>query len=168
MVAVLRSGPLTPQRRALLGPMVTASDNDAAEEVFHEVGAAGLYGVAHAAHMRDFYVNTAVFEAQMTAADQARLFLRIDRLVPEAHRAYARSLLAGIVPEQRWGIAPIAERRGYRVFFKGGWRKGIVHQAALLERRGSRLSLAILTSGEPSFRYGEATLEGIAARILAP
>jgi hypothetical protein len=43
-----------------------------------------------------------------------------------------------------------------------------VHQAALLERDGRRISLAILTSGEPSMSYGEATLAGIAARVLAP
>ncbi len=168
MVAVLRSGPLTPQRRALLGPMITRSDNKAAEAVFDLVGASGLCRVAQAAHMRDFYVNTAVFEAQLTAADQARLFARIDTLVPAAHRAYARSLLASIVPEQRWGIAPVASTRGYRIFFKGGWRKGLVHQVALLERAGRRLALAILTTGEPSTAYGEATLAGIAARVLEP
>ncbi len=64
--------------------------------------------------------------------------------------------------------ARVASGRRYRVFFKGGWRKGIVHQVALLKRGGQRISLAILTSGEPSMSYGEATLAGIAARVLAP
>jgi hypothetical protein len=132
------------------------------------VGDAGLNAVAHAAGMRNFAVHGAVFEAQVTAEDQARFFLRIDRLVPAPRRAYARSLLSAIVAPQRWGIAPVASHRHYRVFFKGGWREGIVHQAALLERGGQRISLAILTSGEPSMEYGEATLAGIAARVLAP
>jgi hypothetical protein len=169
LVAVLREGEPGPATRALLGPMITASDNRAALRIYREqVGDAGLYAVARAAGMRSFAVHGAVFEAQLTADDQARLFLKIDRLVPAPRRAYARSLLAGIIAPQRWGIAPVASHRHYRVFFKGGWREGIVHQAALLERAGWRISLAILTSGEPSMAYGEATLAGIAARVLAP
>jgi hypothetical protein len=169
MVDALRIGPLTARKKALLAPMITRSDNKAALTVYRElVGDAGLYRVARAAGMRNFFVHGAVFEAQLTASDQARLFLRIDRLVPKARRAYARSLLAGIVAPQRWGIAPVAAGRSYRIFFKGGWRDDIVHQVALLERGGERISLAILTSGEPSMAYGEATLAGIAARVLAP
>jgi hypothetical protein len=169
LVAVLRKGSPSAATRALLAPMVTASDNKAALKVYREqVGDAGLYAVARAAGMRSFFVHGALFEAQLTAEDQARLFVRIDRLVPRPRRAYARSLLGGIIAPQRWGIAPVAAHRHYRIFFKGGWREGIVHQAALLERAGQRISLAILTSGEPSMAYGEATLAGIAARVLAP
>jgi hypothetical protein len=169
LVAVLRKGEPSAGTRALLGPMITASNNKAALRVYREqVGDAGLYAVAHAAGMRSFVVHGALFEAQLTAEDQARLFLKIDRLVPAPRRAYARSLLSGIIAPQRWGIAPVASGRHYRIFFKGGWREGIVHQAALLERGGQRISLAILTSGEPSMSYGEATLAGIAARVLAP
>ena len=109
----------------------------------------------------------AVFETRITAADQARFFLRIDRLVPKRHRSYARGLLSGIIGPQRWGIAPIARSRHFKIFFKGGWRKGITHQVALLERDGRRVALAVLTTGEPSLAYGKATLAGIAARVLA-
>jgi hypothetical protein len=169
LVAVLRKGEPSAATRALLGPMITASDNKAALRIYGEqVGDAGLYSVAHAAGMRSFAVHGALFEAELTAEDQARLFLKIDRLVPKPRREYARSLLGGIIAPQRWGIAPVASGRHYRVFFKGGWREGLVHQAALLERGGQRISLAILTTGEPSMAYGEATLAGIAARVLAP
>src|SRR4029079_16985319 len=118
---------------------ITASDNKAALRIYREqVGDGGLFAVAHAAGMRNFFVRGALFEAQLTAEDQARLFLKIDRLVPKSRRAYARSLLGGIIAPQRWGIAPVATVLHYRIFFKGGWREGIVHQAALLERGGLR------------------------------
>jgi hypothetical protein len=171
LVAVLRrdgSGAVSPRQAALLAPMITVSDNDAAETIFDDVGAEAVRAVARAAGMRDFFINTALFEAQITAADQARFFLEIDRLVPARHRAYARSLLSGITPAQRWGIAPVAQARGFTPFFKGGWRTGITHQVALLERGGQRIALAVLTSGDPSIEYGEATLSGIADRVLAP
>jgi hypothetical protein len=70
------------------------------------------------------------------------------------------------VPWQRWGIAPVAEERGFHVMFKGGWRIGIFHQVALLERDGRRIAVAVLTSGT-DHGYGRETQAGIAARVLA-
>jgi hypothetical protein len=86
--------------------------------------------------------------------------------VPGAHRRYARKLLSSIVPEQRWGMAPVARRERVKIFFKGGWRSGITHQVALLERGRRRIALAVLTSGSPSMAYGQETIERIAVRIL--
>ena len=170
LVAVLRRAatrPLTGKERKQLAPMITASDNDAADEVYASVGDLGLQAVAQAAHMRHLQPVGALFETRITAADQARLFLRIDRLVPKRHRAYARQLLHGIIAPQWWGIATVARARHFTVFFKSGWREDIEHQVALLERFGRRVSLAVLTSGE-SAADGRATEAAIAARVLAP
>jgi hypothetical protein len=169
MVAVLRRAKdraVTAGEHALLHPMITVSDNDAADAVYGAVGDAGLLSVARAAGMRRFGAAGHWAAAQVTPADQARLFLRIDRLVPARHRRYARTLLGSIVTGQRWGIARVAARHHMAAFFKGGWRKGIVHQVALLERDGRRIAIAVLTDGQPSQAYGKATLEGIAARVL--
>ena len=147
-LAVLRSArdrELTAGERSLLRPMIVVSDNDAASAVYARVGAGALYAVARAARMTNFDVGFNWADAQLTAHDQARLFLRIDRLTPRRHRAYLRGLLGSIVPWQRWGIAPVAASRGFHVMFKGGWRIGIFHQVALLERDGRRIALAILT-----------------------
>jgi hypothetical protein len=169
MVAILRRAAhrsLSGGEKALLKPMVTASDNKAALTVYRSVGDLGLLAISHAVHMRNFQPVGALFETRITAADQARLFLRIDRLAPKRHRGYARALLSGIIGPQRWGIPPVAQARGFRVFFKSGWRKGIEHQVALLERAGRRIALAILTSDEAA-AYGRATQAGIASRVLA-
>ncbi len=171
MVAVLRRAAgrrLSEGERALLRAMITVSDNDAASALYRQVGGNGLRAVARAAGMRKFGDVGHWSDAKVTPADQARLFLRIDRLVPGAHRRYARKLLSSIVTEQRWGIAPVARRRGMKIFFKGGWRSGITHQVALLERGGRRIALAVLTSGAPTQAYGEETIERIALRVLRP
>jgi len=152
--------------RRLLRPMITLSDNDAASAVYARVGGGGLRRVARAAGMRRFADVGHWAGARITAADQARFFLSIDKLVPAAHRRYARKLLSSIVTSQRWGIARAARRERVKVFFKGGWRNGITHQVALLERGGRRLALAVLTSGSPSMGYAEETIERIASRVL--
>jgi hypothetical protein len=168
-LAVVRAAPgraLTAGERALLRPMVTYSDNDAASTVYARVGRDALMRIARAAGMTRFDVSFNWADAMLTARDQARLFLRIDRLAPRRHRAYLRGLLGSIVPSQRWGIAPVADVRGFHVMFKGGWRIGIFHQVALLERDGRRIALAVLTSGT-DHEYGRGTQAGIAARVLA-
>jgi len=171
LAAVLRAArhrPLTGAERALLGPMVTRSDNDAAIAAYALIGPPGMLDVARAAGMRSFVDVGHWSDAQVTAADQARLFWRLDHVLPPRHRAYARRLLAGIVPAQRWGLAPVAERRGLRVLFKGGWRRGITHQAARLERGRRHAALAVLIGGGTSQAYDRATIAGIARRVLAP
>jgi hypothetical protein len=169
-LAVLRDArnrDLTASERGLLWPMITVSDNNAASTIYRRVGGAGLYRVAHAARMTRFVDVGNWADAQLTAADQARLFVQIDRLAPLRHRAYLRYLLGSIVSWQRWGIAPVAQEFGFAIMFKGGWRTAIAHQVALLERDGTRVSLAVLTSGTPSDAYGRETQAGIAARVLA-
>lgn len=169
LVAELRRAgvhPLSSGTASTLRAMITFSDNAAASAIYERVGGAGLTAVARAAHARRFADVGHWSDAQLTAADQARFFLSVDRLVPAGHRAFARRLLSSIIAGQRWGIAPVAARRGFKVFFKGGWRTGITHQVALLERGGRRVALAVLTSDEPSLAYGQQTIAGIAARVL--
>lgn len=151
---------------ATLTRMIEVSDNDAADAIYRRVGAQGLYRVARAAHAKHFRDVGYWASAQLTAADQARFFYNIDKLVPATHRHFARKLLSSITTEQRWGIAPVAARHDMKAFFKGGWRTGITHQVALLIRGDRRIALAVLTSGAPSQVYGEQTIEGIAARVL--
>jgi hypothetical protein len=109
--------------------------------------------------------------AHFSADDQARFFNRIDRLIPKASRAYARGLLSSIVSYQRWGFSRYAAAAGFRTFFKGGWRGTgagqLVHEAALFERRDTRVSMAVLTDGNPSHEYGTETLRGVAERVFA-
>jgi hypothetical protein len=167
----IRNHRLGAASRALLHPMITRSDNGAATRVLAIVGNRGLARLARRAGMTDFATAFAWGDTQMTAADQARFFLEIDKLVPRRHRRYARGLLRSIVPGQRWGI-PAGLPRGARAYFKGGWRPvaggWIVNQAALVERGRRRVALAVLTDHDRTDGYGHETIRGLTKRLLRP
>jgi Beta-lactamase enzyme family len=156
---------------ATLTPMIEVSDNHAAEAVYHVVGDGGLYALAGAAHMTNFAVHGALFEAQLTTADQARFFYRLPALVPATHRALALYLLSHVASYQSWGIPAVARPLGWQVWFKGGWRGTaigqLVHQVARLNKGGRTFSVAIFTNGDPSQGYGIETIQGVTARLLA-
>jgi hypothetical protein len=161
--------PLRASDRALLRPMIQQSDNDSATVVLHIVGSARVYGVAYRAHMRQFTLVMRPWGfSRITAADQTRYFLHIDRLIVPRHRAYGMRLLNTITPAQRWGIARVRPP-SWRLYFKGGWGDGrgwVDHQVALLTRRNQRVSVAILTLHDERHDYGQETLRGIALRLL--
>jgi beta-lactamase class A len=168
--------PLDPATKALLEPMITYSDNRAADAIYARVGDAGLEEVARRAGMHDFEAVTGFWGGdQVTAADLARFFYRLDANLPGRHRSYAKRLLARVTPVERWGI-PEAIGHGWSIWFKGGWRPAgeehtsgaVTHQAALLvHRNGERLALAVLTDEPPGTGAGFDALEGVAKRLLA-
>jgi Beta-lactamase enzyme family len=163
----VRNRALAAGDRALLGPMIRWSDNDAATAVRNIVGNDAITRLATAAGMTRFYNNPVWGFSLITAHDQTRFFLRIDRLIPRRHRAYAMELLETIVTEQRWGLAR-AVPRGWTLYFKGGWHQEpriVEHQVGLLRRGRHRVSLAVLTSDSPSNAYGRETEEGVAKRL---
>jgi Beta-lactamase enzyme family len=168
--------PLSSETKALLEPMITYSDNRAADVLYDQVGDEGLEEVAERAGMTGFEPTPGFWGGDwITAADMARFFYRLDANLPGPHRAYAKRLLARIAPVERWGI-PQAIGHGWSVWFKGGWRPSggehnsgpVSHQAALLEhRRGERVALAVLTDEAPWGGGGFETIEGVARRLLS-
>jgi beta-lactamase class A len=158
--------PLSEAEETLLDPMIRVSDNDAASAIFARVGEAGLQRLAHEAGMTDFATNAAWGYTEVSAADQARFFARLDALLPRRSAHFAHELLAGVTATQRWGIPAAAEPLGWHVLFKGGWLEGIVNQAARLEHGETTLSIAVLSDENPSMGYGIETIEGVTARLL--
>jgi Beta-lactamase enzyme family len=168
--------PLDQTTKDLLEPMITYSDNRAADAVYAEVGDEGLEEVAERAGMRDFEPTPGFWGGdKVTAADLARFFFRLESNLPGTHRAYAKGLLARITSVERWGIPQVAGH-GWSVWFKGGWRPAgqehtsgaVTHQAALLVHRlGERVALAVLTDEAPGDTTGYAAIEGVTERLLA-
>jgi hypothetical protein len=155
-----------------MGDMIRTSDNFSASEVYSWLSPGAMDELAAEAGMRSFEFSEFWGNCVVTAADQVRFFLSLDRLLPAAYRDFARELLENIVSFHAWGI-PEAARPEWRVLFKGGWRPDadqgeIVHQAALLERGSHKLALAVLSDEDPSETYGHDTIRGIAERLLEP
>jgi Beta-lactamase enzyme family len=168
--------PLDDETKGLLDPMITYSDNRAADAVYAQVGDEGLEEVADHAGMRDFEATPGFWGGdRVTAADLARFFFRLEANLPGPHRAYAKGLLARITSVERWGI-PRGIGHAWSVWFKGGWRPAgeedtsgaVTHQAALLVHRGGeRVALAVLTDETPGDATGFGAIEGVTARLLA-
>jgi hypothetical protein len=153
---------------SLLGPMITESDNAAADQVRNIVGNGALQALAGRVGMTHFATAAIWGETQITGSDQTKFFLHIESYIAPRHRAYALHLLASIVPWERWGIGEVAPK-GWKLYFKGGWGYGtglLDHQVALLVRGCARVSIAVLTMYDGSHAYGKATLRGIFVRLL--
>lgn len=161
---------LSSGERSVLRAMITESNNDAANEIYDEVGDARLYNLANRLHMRHFSVRGYWANAELTTNDQSLLMENLSRAIYPRYYAFARSLLSSIVSSESWGIPQAARPHGWKVFFKGGWRgtsRGqLIHQDARLERRGQMVVICVMTDGDPSSAYGEETVMGIAQRLL--
>jgi beta-lactamase family protein len=166
-LAALHRG-LSAADNALLYPMIHISDNEAASAVLAVIGEGAVERVAREAGMSDYAPGVGWWAySQTSAADQVRLMLALERLIPTQFYPYARGLMAGIEPEQSWGFPPVARPR-WQVFFKTGAlpSEGLFNEVALLERPGLKIAVAVLTDGDPSMAYGEETIEGLASILL--
>ena len=69
--------------------------------------------------------------------------------------------------ENEYSVTDIDEIRSQlnQPGWRGTWRGQLVHQAARLRYRGITFSLAVLTDGNPSQRYGIETIAGVTRRL---
>lgn len=164
----VRHDALTATEKHLIGPMIKVSDNDAATAIYNRVGEPALYRLAHDADMSHFTTQPTWGLSTITAKEQARFFYRLQSFIPKRHRGYAMHLLTQITGLQRWGIPPVAPD-GWKLHFKGGWSGAPswrVNQVMLLRKPPRRFSLAILTREQPSYGYGQDSIQGVAKRLL--
>ena len=104
--------------RSLLYPMIHDLQQRRGLGGADRVGVGAVARVAREAGMQDYAPGVGWWAyTQTSAADQARFFVAIERLIPHQFWPYARGLLAGIEPEQSWGIPEVARPR-WQVFFK--------------------------------------------------
>lgn len=114
---------LTADDRELARRMITESDNDATTTLMQRAGGrSALDELAARVGMTRTQASAAWGRTVTTAEDQVRL---LDAIIAgtavrgAADRRYVLDLMAGVIPEQRWGAGTVPE--GARVQLKNGW-----------------------------------------------
>jgi beta-lactamase class A len=165
---------LTDTEADLAREMITESDNAAASALWAELGRRSIQGFLDAARMRQTSLGPGGYWGltQITAHDQVlllQLLLDHNRVLDNASRRYALSLMADVIPSQRWGVPAGAPDRltahvknGWLPRATHGWR---VHSIGCFTGRGGGYSIVVLTDDNPSMSYGISTIEAI-ARVI--
>jgi beta-lactamase class A len=168
----LQHHPLPVNEAAAAVPMITQSDNDAAEVLYDDIGgwnAIGPFdasiGMTHTTPNAQGYFG----ETYTTAADQLTLLKQV--MLPGgelsvASRQYEYELMRHVIPSQRWGItggvpatATVAIKNGW-LPESSGWH---VNSIGRVQGDGRAYLIAVYTSFDSSWAYGIDTIERIAA-----
>jgi beta-lactamase class A len=171
---------LTDDEVWLLELMITVSDNDAASELWLEVGGGeAVAGYSHSAGDLSFQPGSEDEwgTSTDTPASFAQLLLRLfdgDILDP-AGRGIALDLLARVTSDQRWGVTAGLDPESDLVFLKNGWyveededsySGWRVNSAGIVVRGGGApYVIVVFTDFQPDQDYGKETVEGIASLI---
>ena len=164
----VRDRALTRDDLDLLEPMIQRSTNEPATHIADLVGPDALRRLAERAGMQDFSYTRPWGLSQISARDQARFVVEVERYVPSRHQDTLLGLLEGVVPEQRWGLDGVEPT--WNAHLKGGWGSGtgaVNHQIVMLRHdEGARVALAVLVTDSPSHEQGTTTLDGVVRRVL--
>jgi len=165
---------LTSTEAALAREMITRSDNDAASELWAELGHRYLQHFLHLAGMAQTTLGPdgAWGLTQITAHDEVlllRLLLHPNRVLDNASRRYALNLMAHVIGSQRWGV-PVGAPTSLTVHLKNGWlplatHGWRIHSIGCFTGRGGGYSIVVLTQDNPTMAYGIATIEAVAKVI---
>jgi beta-lactamase class A len=171
--------------QSLAQQMIEDSDNDAATSLWDAVGgAAGIRSFNAAAGLRATSPSPCVICAGFpwpgwgltttTPADQIALLRELaepSRLLTDAERHFALSLMENVTPSQRWGVSGGVPAQ-VTVALKNGWLP--LNQAATdwqinsvgwVSGRGRDYLIAVLSTGNPDEQYGIDTIDQLATIV---
>ncbi|MEU0007245.1 serine hydrolase [Streptomyces sp. NPDC006314] len=176
---------LTAQERGRAEPMIQRSDNAAANALWREIGRSS--GLAAANKRLGLTSTTGGPGARWgltrtTASDQIRLLRAVfdggktanggpAALNPES-RAYIRTLMSHVVPEQAWGVSALSGP-GAHGALKNGWLQrnttGLwdVNSVGQVTVKGHRYLVAVLSDGSTSMSDGISLVERTARGAMA-
>jgi beta-lactamase class A len=154
--------------------MITMSDNDAASALWAELGHSYLQHFLDLAGMAQTVLGPGGYWGltQITAYDQIkllRLLLNKNPVLDAASRGYALSLMAQVIPSQRWGV-PAGAPASLTVHVKNGWLPRTthgwrIHSIGSFTGPGGGYSIVVLTQDNPTMDYGVSTIQRI-ARVI--
>jgi len=162
---------LTRTEKALAYAMITRSDNDAASELWDDVGRRYLQHFLNLAGMTRTYLGPGPYWGltRITAYDETlllHLLLTKNTVLGTSSRDYELSLMARVIPSRRGGVPAGAPTRltahvknGWLPLAPYGWR---INSIGGFTGRGGGYSIVVLTQDNPTMGYGIATVETIA------
>jgi beta-lactamase class A len=176
---------LSASDRSLAAQMIEDSDNNAATNLWYEVGgpdkirafnaAAGLARTAPSSCVvcpgfawPGWGLTTTVPADQITLL---RELVEPSSLLTTAGQSYALSLMENVTPAQRWGISG-GIPAGVTVALKNGWlpldssdTNWQINSEGWISGLGRDYLMAVLTTGNPTEQYGIDTIDRLAAIV---
>jgi beta-lactamase class A len=162
--------PLSPWEKDEATLMITQSDNDAATDLWNEVGIRSLQRFLNLAAMTETELGPGQYWGltQVTAHDEMLLLGLLTRPNPvlsAASRSYQLRLMSQVTPGQRWGT-PAGAPSGVTVHVKNGWLPDVtgwhVNSIGAFTGKGDDYVITVLTDDDPSEQYGIDTIEDVA------
>jgi beta-lactamase class A len=153
-------------------PMIENSDNDAASDLWDEVGGASamdnlfaqLGATSTKAGTDDYWGLT-----QTTALDQLKVLNALaypGGLLTSVSAEAADSLLDNVEADQRWGVSG-GVPAGVSVELKDGWlpesNGWVINSIGHVHGDGADYTIAVMTSGNPSEQYGIDTIQSLSS-----
>jgi hypothetical protein len=166
---------LTATERSRAWLMITQSNNDAATELWDEVGMRRMQHFLNLAKMKQTVLAQAWGLSLLTAHDEILLLSLLsgpNRILSEHSRVYAQYLMSKVISSQRWGV-PAGAPASVKVHVKNGWLPYPVSSnweinsiGFFVTRKPYRnYEIAMLTHANSSMAYGIDTIEDAAEPI---
>ena len=166
---------LTRTERSRAWLMITQSNNDAATDLWNEVGMRRMQHFLNLAKMKETVLAQAWGLSLLTAHDEILLLTMLstpNKILSKNSRVYAQYLTLHVISSQRWGV-PAGAPKSVKVHVKNGWLPYPVSSnweinsiGFFIARKPARnYEIAMLTHANPSMAYGIDTIED-AAQVI--
>lgn len=152
--------------------MITQSDNNAANDLWFDVGIPFMQHFLNLAGMKETELNQHWGLSLITAHDELLLLQLItgpNAVLDQRSRIYARYLMGHVIESQRWGV-PAGAPRDVIVHVKNGWLpypddQWEINSIGTFTSTHRAYLIVMLTYDNPSMQYGIDTIESVAEVI---
>jgi hypothetical protein len=165
---------LSSAQQALAREMITESSNSAASRLWAEVGRRSLQHFLKLAKMKQTVLGPGGYWGLtlITAHDEIvllNLLTSKNSVLDRSSRSYELSLMAQVIPSQRWGV-PAGAPADLTVHVKNGWlpypgKLWHINSIGSFSGHHRNYMIVVLTAENPSMTYGVNTVQGIAEVI---
>jgi hypothetical protein len=165
--------PLSANEKHLAKLMITQSDNDAATDLWNELGMTRLQHFLDLAKMNQTELGTDGYWGLtgVTAHDEMlllELLTKENSVLWNSSRSYELGLMANVISSERWGT-PAGAPSDVTVHVKNGWLPDDtgwhINSIGAFNGHDENYMIAVLTDDSPSEQYGINTIENVARPV---